>query len=143
MHFVKLRVSGYNIPFDEIIQKVGNIGKTKCRKATSCEYAKEQEQRDEESIIFEQEIDSQLVINDELERFVDRLYNLKEYLVGLKSTFSIKLWISIYPETEQLYFGITGSVIRKIADIGIDIDVSILCLQEFYQGTYKDNKQDL
>ena len=136
MHFLKLRIAGINIPFEEIIQAVGKTWKIKCRKRKSDQYDINHVQNSADSIIFEREIDSQSSINDELADFVDQLYNLKDYLVELKSDFSIKLWVSIYPETEQLYFGLTSSVIRKIADFGIDIDVSILCLQEFYRGTY-------
>ena len=138
MHFLKLRIAGIDIPFEEIIHAVGKRWKIKCRKGKSHQYDMNQMQNNEDSIIFEREIDSQSSINDELADFVDQLYNLKDYLVELKFAFSIKLWISIYPETEQLYFGLTSSVIRKIADLGIDIDVSILCLQEFYRGTYTE-----
>lgn len=135
MHFIKLRIAGNKLPFDELIQTFGMNWIVKQKKFTN-ERIGTQLTGNEDVIAFEEEIDSLCSLEDEVVRFVEQLYCFKSYVKNLSSRYSIKLWLSIYPETDQMNLCFTSKIIEKVSDMGIDIDVSILCLQQFYQGDF-------
>jgi len=69
-------------------------------------------------------------------RFLDGLLPSAAYLKNLAGKYNATLWISAYPETEQINLHLSQNTIKRIFDLGITLDFSIMFLKQFYDGTY-------
>lgn len=137
--FVCLRISGTNIN----LQEVSDMLKTKpsmthkkgdihTNKRVSGQVIVHQE----DCWIVKTETASNETIEKATKRFLDGLLPSAAYLKNLAGKYNATLWISAYPETEQINLHLSQNTIKRIFDLGITLDFSIMFLKQFYDGTY-------
>ena len=70
---------------------------------------------------------------DALTRFVDILHPHSDYIKSLSTSFDVILWLSLYPDDEQMNVHLSPSMISRICDMCISIDVSAMFLKQIYE----------
>ena len=139
MQFINFRIASQSLPFEEILQWLPNMPTPHCTRNNETAVIRGEEVKfTEDCMLFAQEVPEDELLNDEIKSFVEKLSVAKKELSELSKTASITLWLSLYPDPTQLNFCIKNDTLKMIADLGIDLDGSILCLQEFYSGAYMD-----
>lgn len=125
MNFIKLRISGSNLPYEEIKAKLKIKAKFNYNKSANC-------------MIYEKEYDESVSVDNLVGEFVDEFYKERDFLSSLSSSCEMTLWLSLYPDTEQAQIGISNVNLQKIADCGLNLHTTVMFLEKFYNGEYKD-----
>jgi len=73
---------------------------------------------------------------DALFRFLEMLHPHGDYIKKLSSSFDVTLWLSLYPDNEQMNFHFSHDTISRVCDMGISIDCSAMFLNQIYEGRY-------
>ena len=68
--------------------------------------------------------------------FLTRFIKSKEYIKELSDNFDATLWVSVYPDDEQSNIHLENKTLKIISDMGLIVDLDIMFLKEFYDGTY-------
>lgn len=137
MHFLIIRITGVDLPTHEIISILGKQFKIKCHKSDSLSHSDLKEVKNNDIIIIDHEVYLDNMLNKEIEIFINTLYDYKDYFKKLAANYSLDFWISIYPENIQMSFCLPSTSVGKLVDMGIDTNVSISCMQQFYNGEYE------
>ena len=134
MHFINLRIEGDSIDFDAITSATG------ADKVSCLQRGKEYTVRDKKFIaendIFQAlyEIPDDSGLNAGVQSVVNKLYESCSLIKSLSSENDVTLWLTLYPEEYQLNFNLTNDSVRKMGEMGIDFDLSVMSLQKFYDG---------
>ena len=71
-------------------------------------------------------------IEQALAGFLEKILPSAKYLSELACRHSITLWVSAYPEAEQINLHLSNKVIHILFEMGIALDFNVLFLKEFY-----------
>ncbi len=139
--FIKLRISGQNLNFEEISRMLAQQPSFTCRKG-DCYTPKFGDKKpviyEEDCWLLETEKDGELSFDDAIKMFLSKVKKSTDYLKELSSGFDVTLWISAYPDEQQSNIHLSPDTLKMIADMGISVDMNSLFLKELYDGTYKD-----
>ena len=139
--FVKLRIAGQNLNFEEITQALSQ--KPSCTyKKGECytpKYGDKQPIVYKEDIwVFEVEKQENETIDNMVYNFLTNFENSIEYINKLSSNSDLTLWISVYPDDEKSNIHLENKTLKLIADMGLVIEFDIMFLKDFYEGTYNE-----
>jgi len=141
MHFIKLRIVGEGLDISNISQTLKMEPTISYKKDDIRVYRNETIKYKEDCWLLDVEIANEEEIEFAIDDFVSKFIAHMEIIREWAKKCSITLWLTLYPESIQLNFHMSNDTLKKIESCGIDFDVSIMCLQEFYNGTY--NEKDL
>ena len=136
--FVNLRISGTGLCNEKISAGL-NISHSHFNKKGDTytnKYTKKTITYPEDSWYAGIEAQEDETPEDMLSRFVDMLHPHSEYLNKISSSFDVTLWLSFYPDNEQMNVQLTHSTILKICDMGISMNIGAMFLKEIYEGKY-------
>ena len=139
--FIKLRIAGQNLKFEEITEKLSQQPSFTYRRgdAYTPKYGgKKPITYEEDCWLLEKEKDENQTFDVAIKKFVSAFKDSTDYLKELSSSFDVTLWVSAYPDEEQSNIHLSPDTLRLIVNMGISVDFNILFLKEFYDGTYKD-----
>lgn len=133
MHFFSIRITGNNLDFNSISEKL-EIRNAVCHKKGISVL-----QNDEE-IVFDEDIwESKIEIKDdeslqnEIDKYVEQLGKHSEYIKELSLTNEISLWLTVYPDNYQLNFRLSKKTIGMLSQMGLNLDISIMNLHDLYR----------
>ena len=137
--FVKLKITGQSLNFEEIIQELSQRPSfTYCK--GDCYTPKFGDKQSiiykEDCLIFETEKQESETLDDMLYNFLTRFANLKECINKLSLDAKVSLWVSVYPNDEQSMIHLENKTLELLADMGLVVDFDIMFLKDFYDGTY-------
>mgnify|MGYP003302073396 CR=1 FL=1 len=133
MHFVNMRISGENLDFEKIdrIIKMDNV-KTLKKGDVHIKHG--------EKIIIQEdvwqcscEIKDDVNLQKGIEDFICKIYEYHSFVNELSSSAYTSLWVTVYPEKVQLNFQLSNSMLRKLYNMGINFDLTIMNLNELYR----------
>jgi hypothetical protein len=75
-------------------------------------------------------------VEDTVARFLDKLRPYSIYLKELSSSCDVTLWLSLYPDNEQMNVHLSRKIIAQAYEMGISIDVGAMFLKQYYEGRY-------
>ena len=137
--FIKLRIAGQNLNFEEITQKLSQQPSFIYRKG-DCYTPKFGDKQpiiyEEDCWIFEVEKQEDETFDDMLYAFLIRFIKSKEYIKELSDNFDATLWVSVYPDGEQSNIHLEKKTLKILSDMGLVVDLDIMFLKDFYDGTY-------
>jgi hypothetical protein len=138
--YIFLRISGNDLDLNEISKGIG-ITPTYSYKNGEKRIIKNQNKSQEvvyseDCWIKQYKIPRQTELNKALQHFLNKIRPRTEYLHALTKHARITLWISLYPEDIQININLPNEMIGFIGGMGIEMDISMYCLQDFYSGEY-------
>lgn len=142
MNFVKLRISGEDIDLEKVSSTLNMTPKFICKK-NDINYNKITNQPitySEDCWIAGIEIEHEEETERKILEFIDLLYKNKNTIQQLSMMHHITLWITLNQDTTQYNLHFSKEVLNKVSDLGIDIDITCMQLQEFYTETYLSDK---
>jgi hypothetical protein len=132
--YLYFRISGSNLNFEEItnslnimpctIKKKGDIQKSKYGEFI-CE---------EDSWLYDYEIPEEQSLEDAIIVFTQPFLLKKCYIEDLSKTKTITLWVSLYPEGNQMNVNLSKKIISILGELNIEIDITTAYLSDFYSG---------
>lgn len=141
MNFVNLRISGQSIDFERITESLSISPNHICKK-DDMKYDKITKKHftcSEDCWTGGIQIENEEETENKINGFIDLLYENKEMIQQLSKCHNITLWITLHPDTIQFNLHLSNKVLKKINELGIDIDITCMYLQEFYSGSYLSN----
>ena len=131
--YIFLRISGENLDFNEISKMLNILPKISYKKGDKRILSNfEEVVYTEDCWLIEYRIPKKTEILKAIQKFLGRFNNKRDYLRNISKKYMITLWISVYPDDIQINFNIPHNTIQIISEMGIDIDISITYLQDFY-----------
>jgi hypothetical protein len=82
------------------------------------------------------EIENENETEEKFAEYVDLLFQSKEFIRKLAEIYDITLWVTSYQEKYQYNLRFSKTVLAKISEMGIDVGITAMQLQAFYDGTY-------
>ena len=137
--FVKLRITGENLNFEEIIQALSCQPSFTYRKGEHCTPKfgdKRPKIHKEDCLLFETEKQDDETIDDMLYKFLTGFTKSKEYINELSKNADITLWVSVYPDEEQSNIHLGNKTVKLLGDMGLSVDFNIMFLKNLYDGIY-------
>ncbi len=122
MYFLYLRIEGKNLDFKHISETI-NICGAKC-------VHKEMYDVWQAGI----EIAEKANINEKVVNFIDKLYEIKQFIIELAENANLSLWLNIYADDMQINVNIPRDAIKKICQLSLSFDISIMNLGDFYMA---------
>ena len=136
--FIDLRISGMGLDLQDITKNLSmkpafssKKGDVIFNKATGTETIHK-----EDSWIVGVETAPGASIEQTIEKFLKQLIPAASYLKDLAAKFEVTVWVSTFPETEQINVHLSPQAINDIHEIGASFDCSVKFLKQFYDGTY-------
>lgn len=143
--FVKLRITGENLDFEEIIQALSCQPSFTYRKGehyTPKFGDKQPKVYKEDCLLFETEKQDDETIDDMLYKFLTGFTKSKEYINELSQKADITLWVSVYPDEEQSNIHLGNKTVKLLSDMGLSVDFNIMFLKDLYNGIYKREREE-
>lgn len=138
MDFVKLKITGQSLNFEEIIQELSQRPSFTYRKG-DCYTPKFGDKQPiiykEDCLIFETEKQESETLDDMVYNFLTGFTKLKECRNKLFLNAEVLLWVSVYPDDEQSNIHLENKTLNLLADMGLGVDFDIMFLKDFYDGT--------
>lgn len=132
MHFFSMRITGDNLDFNSISEKLGIKNAVYHNKGISL-------LQNDEEIVFDEDIwESKIEIKDDeslqnvIDKHVELLFRCYQYIKELSSTNEISLWLTVYPDNYQLNFRLSEKTMKMISQMKINFDISIMNLHDLY-----------
>lgn len=134
MNFIKLRISGENIDLDKISNTLSITPKFMFKKGdvNYNKITKEPVTYSEDCWIAETEVEHEKETEEKAAEFIDMLYENKTAIRQLSAIHHVTLWITLYQETSQYNLHFSKETLSKINELGIELDINCMQLQEFY-----------
>ena len=137
--FVKLKITGQSLNFEEIIQELSHKPNFTYRKG-DCYTPKFGDKQPiiykEDCLVFETEKQENETIDDMLYNFLTEFTKSKEYINELSQIIDVSLLVSVYPDNEQSNVHLENRTLKLLTDMGLNVDFDIMVLKDFYDGTY-------
>ena len=135
-NFIDLRISGIGLDFQEITRNLSmkpnysyKKGDVVFSKVPGIETIHK-----EDLWIAGIEIAAGKTIEQTLAQFLKQLIPAARYLKKLAIKYEVTVWVSAYPETEQINVHLSPQVIHDINEIGASFDCGVMFLKQFYDG---------
>ena len=136
MHFLTLRITGKNLPIQEIQSTIG-------KEPSTIYYAGESKKtlvgvvtHEEDGIFFHEEILPETCLDEAISRFVHACFRNKLKLAKCAKDYKVLLYLSVYPETVQMHIPLCVETMRLLSECGVELLVSVMSLQDYYEGEY-------
>lgn len=137
--FVKLRITGQNLDFEQLNRELSHQPSFSYRKGDSHTPKIGDKQSviyKEDCWIFEIEKHEDETIDNMLYGFLTEFKQSQEYLKSLSDN-DVTLWVSVYPDELQSDIHLENKTLKLLADMGLSVDFYVMFLNDFYDGTYK------
>lgn len=137
--FVKIRVSGTGVNIEELTERLEIEPIRSYHKGDSFVPAKTVKKPgiyEEDCWIAGIESKKNETVENCVSRFLEILLPHSNYLSKLAQQHNITLWVSAYPDNEQMNFHLSESCMKKLLKIGAALDLSSAFLKDFYEGNY-------
>ena len=131
MNYINIRISADTLNFDDINEKLQFDNAIFHKKGDCGEYKGEK-------FIFNEDIwQTKVEVSEDetvslIEQLVKKMYGNKDFLRGLSDKSDFSLWLTIYSEEIQQNFRVNNNILKMMSEIGINFDVSIMNLEQFY-----------
>lgn len=131
MNYINMRISADSLNIEEINKEFDFINPIYHKKGDKGEYKGEK-------FVFNEDIwqiKTEVVDNDLVETFeqlIIKLYDKKTFLQELSSKSDFSLWITIYPDNVQINFRLKNDILKKLTEIGANLDLSVMNLTQLY-----------
>ena len=140
--FVTLRITGQGLILQEITDKLGRYPDYSYKKGDV--YTSKRSGR---RIVYKEDAWLSEVKNKEgeslencIEQFVLSFCYVADYLKALATKFDVCIWISAFSESEQSNVHLSEHTIVALCAIGASVDVNVMFLEDFYNGTYREKE---
>ena len=142
MNFVKFRISGQNIDLERISKTLNIVPDYSYKKGdTNYDIFKQAITYIEDCWIAGIKIENENETEEKISEFVSLFYENKSFVQQLSKMHCITLWITLHPDIQfNLHF--SKKVLDMISELGIDMDITCMQLQEFYSGSYLPSSTD-
>ena len=87
-------------------------------------------------LAIKEEIQVSEDVNNSILAYLTRLLPYKEIFYTFAKNHIISLWLTLYPESYQLNLHLSNQVIVLLEELGFEIDVTVMSLQDLYNGKY-------
>ena len=137
--FVDIRISGIDLNLDEITSRLAMNPDYAYKKGDTCldyKYGGTKIVYSEDCWITAYKPKEKTPVEKQLEEFVNVLADSSDYLQELASKHDVTIWISMYPDNEQVNLHISTPTIKTLARIGASLDCSTAYLKSFHDGLY-------
>lgn len=138
MNFVDLRISGQNIDLEGLTESLSIPPNHICKKG-DVKYdgiTKKYFTYSEDCWTGGIQVENEEETESKISGFIDLLYKNKETIQQLSKFHHITLWITLHPDTNQFNLHLSNKILEKINELGINVDITCMYLQEFYSGSY-------
>lgn len=132
MFFCKFRITGESLIPDEITQVLDIVPDKSYKKDEIKELNNEKITYIEGCWMKNFETDDYDHFQDLILEFLQPFILKKEQIINLRKQFSITLWISLYPDNNQISFHIPSALIEEVSKLGISLDITTIYLENFY-----------
>jgi hypothetical protein len=134
--FINLRISGVGLDLQKITRSLllEPDGSYKKGDVVISNITGKETVHKEDSWIAGIETQGKKSVEDAVVSFLETLEPHSAYLKELSSSFDVTLWLSLYPEYEQMNVHLSHSVIAQAYEMGVSIGVSAMFLKDFYEG---------
>ncbi len=129
--FLKLRISGENLVFDEI-SSILNVNPQIIHKKG--EVHEDGYVVMDDSWLTKYEVPKWQFLDDDIIEFLLPFLSKKEFIVELTKRYTVTLWVSLYPKDIQMNVNFSSKVIEMLNELNIQMDITFLCLVDFYEG---------
>ncbi|MHB1453860.1 MAG: DUF4279 domain-containing protein [Saccharofermentanales bacterium] len=133
--YIYLRISGESLDFDEISKMLNILPKNAYKKGDRKVLDNSEEiTYKEDCWLAEYGISAKTEISLAINGFLSQFQKGHDYLRDISKRNEITLWISVYPNDIQANIHFPNHIVKMISDIGIDMDISMTYLEDFYAG---------
>lgn len=138
MVFVKLQISGHHLDFGEISDTfkipTAHISTFKEGNTFISKHTKETILYAEDRWIAEIGIKDFNEAEKRILELISFIYAKKDFVQQLSSECALLLWITIYNDDCQYNLRFSKETLRMIGELGLEVSISCMQLQEFYSG---------
>ena len=136
--FIDLRIGGQGLNLNEITQTLSIRPDHAYKKGDMVfsKITKTETVHKEDSWIAGVKVEEGGSLEKATVRFLEKLRPNSDYLKMLASSFDVILWLSLYPDNEQMNVHLSPSIIAQVYEMGISIDVEAAFLKQIYEGNY-------
>lgn len=134
MHYISLRIAGEKLDFDSISCTLEMENPMCHKKGDIHEYNGEKHVFKEDIWQVRTEVENDKYLEKAIEKFISHMDKHSSYINKLSLDNDISFWVTIYPEDVQLNLRLSNSIIKKLYEMGITFDLSIMNLNEFYKS---------
>ena len=137
--FIKLRISGQDLNFEEITKTLSRQPSFTYHKGDA--YTPKFGDKKpiiykEDCWLFEEALQTGKPLDEAVYAFAAQFEKSKTYLKEAAATNDITLVLSLYPDDEQSNILLMNKTLALLSDMGLSVSVDIMFLKEFYEGTY-------
>lgn len=138
MNFINLRIAGEKLDL-QLITKMLNIKPDYTFKQGDSNIVRgEKITYSEDSWICKIKAEEKDSIEELFCKFTETFYKHKDFLNSLAQDNHITFWLDYYPDDIQTNIHFPNDFIKKIAECGIDMDISVMCMQQLFKQTNED-----
>ena len=132
MNFVNLKIYGQNINLNTITETLCIAPTFSYNRGDECTYRGKTITYNETCWIASMEIENADETEKKTLAFINLFYEKRDYIKKLSNECSINLWITLYQEDNQYNLHFSNEVLLKISELGADVDITNMKLEEFY-----------
>lgn len=133
------RASGDELPFDSLSEVFADREFHICKKGDSFQDRIRNTTMtfDEDVFSFDKRYDTAITEDTVINEFITELLPHKGYIRSLSRNHLAMFWLSIYPDGYHTNIKISYETMTKLCEFGIELNVEISILQDFYEGRTK------
>jgi len=141
MHFLVFRITGENIDLNHLTNTFQIQPDTAYKKGDTNIVRGKTVTYIEDCWLSKVIIPNNESIDAVFSAFIKPLLPHKGTIQKLREQCEVVLWLTLYPDTYQAFFLFSKDTLSLLDNLGIDFHVTIMSLQEIYDGTYIDKKR--
>ena len=119
MYFLKLFIKGKKLDVERINEEFSFSGAV--------------HNRTENGDIWQAGVEFEDDLNGETEKFIKRIYEHRDFILGLSKCAHISLRLTVYADEVQINVHLSPESIEKLKALSLSLDISIMNLSEFYK----------
>jgi hypothetical protein len=135
--YLYFKIIGENLNFDEINSTLNILPSNIYRKGDVFKNRFVDVVTQEDCWSANYEIPEIQSLEDAMLSFIQPYIIQQKYITNLSKKYDVKLWISLYPDNNQMNINLSKKIITALYDLKIELEITAAYLSEFYDGNVK------
>ncbi len=137
-NFMKFRVTGDNLDFDELIQTFQIEDVTVCKKGNTYydRVTKKTLIFKEDCLVLNKGYREDVPLDNVINEFISQFLPHKAWIKDIMKDNHLMFWLALYPDDRHINVCISPRTLSKLKSIGIELNIEASFLKDIYEGTY-------
>ena len=135
--YINIWITGDSIGIEEITRELGITPSYSYKKDERKTVRGKEVTYNNDAWIYGKRIEASDDFEDQMEDFINKIWESREYVKTLAQRAEILFQLSLYPEVEQLHVHFPNGILEKVAQMGMSVDISLAYLKRYYEMRYE------